>query len=52
MMTSYDTLVGYELKNVPKFNGQIIETNYDSKRMSLCEQFYTKMIDFKIVFSF
>ena len=52
MMTSYETLGYYELQNVPKFNSQIKEPSFDSKLMSLREQFYTKMIQFKIVFSF
>ena len=51
-MTSYETLVGYELQNVPKFNSQIKEPSSNSKLMSLHEQFYTKKIEFKIVFSF
>ena len=34
-MTSYDTLVGYELQNVPKFNVQIQDSNSDSKIMKL-----------------
>ena len=46
MMTSYETLVGYELQIVPKFNSQIKEPSFDSKLMSLYEQFYTKMIEF------
>ena len=52
MITSYETLVGYELKNVPKFNSQIKELTFDSKLMSLREQFYKKIIEFKIVFYF
>ena len=52
MMTSYKTLVGYELKNVPKFNTQIKEPSSDSKVMTICEQFYAKMIEFKIMLSF
>ena len=52
MMSPYETLVGYELQNVPKFNSQIKEENFDSKLMSPCEQFYTKMTEFKIVFPF
>ena len=51
-MTSYETLVGYELQNVLKFNNQIKEPSSDSKLMSLHEQFYTKMIEFKIIFPF
>ena len=50
MMTSYKTLVGYELQNVPKFNSQIKEPSSNSKLMSLHEQFYTKMIELKIAF--
>ena len=38
MMTSYKTLVHYELQNVPKFNNQIKEPSFDSKLMSLDEQ--------------
>ena len=51
-MTSYETLVGYELQNVPKFSSQIKEPSSNSKLMSLGEQLYTKMIEFKIMFSF
>ena len=40
-MTSYETLVGYELQNVPKFNNQIKQSSSDSKLMSLFEQFYS-----------
>ena len=52
MITSYEKLVGYELQKVPKFNSQSKEPSFDSKLMSLGEQFYTKMIEFKIMFSF
>ena len=52
MMTFYESLVGYELQNVPNFNNQIKEPIFDSNFMSLREQFYTKMIEFKIMFSF
>ena len=51
-MTSYDTLVGYDLQNVPKFNSQFKEPISDSKLMSLYEQFYTKIVEFKIIFTF
>ena len=51
MMTSYETRVDYELENVPKFNSQMKEPSFDLKFMSLREQFYTKMIEFKIMFS-
>ena len=51
-MTSYETLAGYELQNVPKFNSQINVPSSDSKLMSLREQSYTKMIEFKIMFTF
>ena len=49
MITSYETLVGYELQKVPKFNRQSKESSFVSKLMSLYEQFYTKMIEFKIM---
>ena len=49
-MTSYETLVGYELQNVPKFKSRIKEPSLGSKLNSLHEQ-YTKMIEFKITFS-
>ena len=52
MITSYETLVGDELENVPKFNSQIKEPSFDSKLMSFRKQFHTKMIEFKIMFSF
>ena len=45
-------LVGYELQNVAKVNSQIKEPSFTSKLMSLREQLYTKMIEFKIIFSF
>ena len=51
-MTSYDTLVGYELQKVPKLNTQSKEPSFDSKLMSFGEILYTKMIEFKIVLSF
>ena len=31
MVTSFETLDGYELQNVPKFNNQIKEASFDSK---------------------
>ena len=49
MMTSYETLVGYELQNMTKFNDQIKDPSFDSKLMSLHEQFYTKIIKFQIM---
>ena len=52
MITSYDTLVSYELQKVPKLNSQSKEPSFVSKLMIFGEQFYTKMIEFKIVFSF
>ena len=52
MLTSDETLVGFEIQNVPKFNSQIKEPRSDSKLMTLREQFYEKMIEFIIVFSF
>ena len=44
MITSYETLVGYELQKVPKLNSQSKETSFDSKLMSFGEQFYTKIL--------
>ena len=52
MITSYETLVGYELQKAPKLNNQSKEPSFYSKRMSFGEQFYTKMIKFKILFPF
>ena len=46
MITSYETLVGYELQNMPKSKIQFKEASSDSKLMSLYEQFYTKMVEF------
>ena len=37
-MTSYETLVGYELQNVPKFNSRIKNPSLDLKLISLHEQ--------------
>ena len=50
-MTSYDTLVGYELQNVPEFNNQIKEPSSNSNLMSLHEQFYKKLTKFKVMSS-
>ena len=52
MITSYKNLVGFELQKVPKLNGQSKEPSFDLKLMSFGKQFYTKMIEFKIVFYF
>ena len=52
MITCYETLVGYALEKAPKLNSKSKELSFDSKLMSLCEQFYTRMIEFKIIFSF
>ena len=52
MNNTYETLVGYDLQKVPKFNSQSKEPSFDSKLMSLGAQFYIKMIEFKIIFSF
>ena len=52
MVTSYETLVGYELHNVPKFSSQIKEPSFDSKLMSLHEKIHIKMVEFEIMFSF
>ena len=48
-MTSYKNLVCYELQNVIKFNNQIKEPSSDSKLMTLSKEFYTKMVEFKIL---
>ena len=52
MITSYETLVCYELQKVAKLNSLSKEPSFDPKLMSFGEQFYTKMIEFKIMFSF
>ena len=52
MVTSYETLVGYDLQKVPKFNSQVKEPCSDSKLMSRHEQSHTKMIEIKTTFSF